>query len=52
MVYAGGMKPWWGIDHLRFGIIGAGASLISMVVVSLVITSYSIHYTKLYEPSP
>jgi len=35
MVYAGGMKPWWGIDHLRFGIIGAGASLISMVVVSL-----------------
>jgi cation/acetate symporter len=35
MVYAGGMKPWWGIDHLRFGIIGASASLISMVVVSL-----------------
>ena len=35
MVYAGGMKPWWGIDHLRFGIIGATASLVSMVVVSL-----------------
>jgi cation/acetate symporter len=31
----GGMDPWWGIDHLRFGIIGAAASLISMVVVSL-----------------
>ena len=31
----GGMDPWMGIDHLRFGIIGAGASLISMVVVSL-----------------
>ncbi|MDH4093461.1 MAG: cation acetate symporter [Betaproteobacteria bacterium] len=36
MVYAGGMKPWIGIDHLRFGIIGAGASLIAMVVVTLV----------------
>jgi len=36
MVYAGGMTPWIGIDHLRFGIIGAGASLIAMVVVSLV----------------
>jgi cation/acetate symporter len=35
MVYAGGMAPWWGIDHLRFGIIGALASLISMVVVTL-----------------
>jgi len=35
MVYAGGMKPWWGIDHLRFGIIGALASLVSMVVVTL-----------------
>jgi cation/acetate symporter len=35
MVYAGGMTPWWGIDHLRFGIIGALASLISMVVVTL-----------------
>ena len=35
MVRWGGMTPWWGIDHLRFGIIGASASLISMVVVSL-----------------
>jgi cation/acetate symporter len=31
----GGMDPWMGIDHLRFGIIGAGVSLIAMVVVSL-----------------
>jgi cation/acetate symporter len=30
------MKPWIGIDHLRFGIIGAGASLIAMVAVTLV----------------
>jgi len=35
MVRWGGMAPWWGIDHLRFGIIGAGASLIAMVAVSL-----------------
>jgi cation/acetate symporter len=35
MVYAGGMAPWWGIDHLRFGIIGALASLIAMVGVTL-----------------
>ncbi|HUS96867.1 MAG TPA: sodium:solute symporter family protein, partial [Hyphomicrobiaceae bacterium] len=35
MVYAGGMTPWYGIDHLRFGIIGMPVSLISMVVVSL-----------------
>lgn len=35
MVRWGGMDPWMGIDHLRFGIIGAGASLISMVVVTL-----------------
>jgi len=31
----GGMAPWIGIDDLRFGIIGAGASLIAMVVVTL-----------------
>lgn len=31
----GGMEPWMGIDHLRFGIIGASASLIAMIVVSL-----------------
>ena len=34
-VYAGGMAPWFEIDHLRFGIIGMPASLIAMVVVSL-----------------
>ncbi|MBO6539151.1 MAG: cation acetate symporter [Rhizobiaceae bacterium] len=33
-VYNGG-TPWMGIDHLRFGIIGMPASLIAMVVVSL-----------------
>ena len=35
MVRWGGMTPWLGIDHLRFGIIGAGASLIAMVAVTL-----------------
>jgi cation/acetate symporter len=35
MVYAAGMVPWWGIDHLRFGIIGMPVSLIAMVVVTL-----------------
>jgi cation/acetate symporter len=35
MVKWGGMTPWWGIDDLRFGIVGATASLIAMVVVSL-----------------
>jgi len=35
MVKWGGMTPWVGIDHLRFGIIGASASLISMIVVTL-----------------
>ena len=35
MVKWGGMKPWYGIDDLRFGIIGAAASLIAMVVVTL-----------------
>jgi cation/acetate symporter len=34
-VHWAGMAPWWGIDHLRFGIIGAAASLIAMVAVSL-----------------
>ncbi len=31
----GGMDPWIGIDHLRFGIIGMPVSLVLMVVVSL-----------------
>jgi cation/acetate symporter len=35
MVKWGGMKPWYGIDDLRFGIIGAAASVIAMVVVTL-----------------
>jgi cation/acetate symporter len=35
MVKWGGMVPWYGLDHLRFGIIGASASLIAMIVVSL-----------------
>ena len=35
MVKWGGMAPWIGIDDLRFGIIGAAASLIAMVVVTL-----------------
>lgn len=35
MVYTGSMAPWLGLDHLRFGIVGTAASLIAMVVVSL-----------------
>ena len=35
MVRWGGMEPWIGIDHLRFGIIGMPVSLVCMVVVSL-----------------
>ena len=35
MVRWGGMDPWIGIDHLRFGIIGMPVSLVAMVVVSL-----------------
>jgi cation/acetate symporter len=34
-VFAGGMAPWFGLDHLRFGLIGMPVSLIAMVVVSL-----------------
>jgi cation/acetate symporter len=30
-----GNTPWLGIDHLRFGLIGAPVCLVSMVVVSL-----------------
>jgi cation/acetate symporter len=33
-VYTGG-EPWYGIDGLRFGIIGMPVSLVSMVAVSL-----------------
>ena len=35
MVKWGGMRPWIGIDHLRFGIIGMPVSLIAIVAVSL-----------------
>jgi cation/acetate symporter len=35
MVYTKAMEPWIGIDHLRFGIIGASVSLVAMVAVSL-----------------
>jgi len=35
MVKWGGMKPWYGMDDLRFGIIGASVSLIAIIVVSL-----------------
>ncbi|MEX2197255.1 MAG: sodium:solute symporter family protein [Burkholderiales bacterium] len=35
MVKWGGMVPWWGMDDVRFGIIGATASVIAMVVVTL-----------------
>jgi cation/acetate symporter len=35
MVKWGGMTPWYGMDDLRFGIVGASASLIAMIVVSL-----------------
>jgi cation/acetate symporter len=33
-VYNGG-APWFGIDHIRFGMIGMPASLVAMVVVTL-----------------
>ncbi|MEM1298529.1 MAG: sodium:solute symporter family protein [Pseudomonadota bacterium] len=35
MIEAGGMEPWYGLDDLRFGMIGMPVSLIAMVVVSL-----------------
>ena len=35
MVKWGGMTPWIGIDHLRFGIIGCVVSLVAMIVVTL-----------------
>jgi cation/acetate symporter len=35
MVRWGGMDPWIGIDHLRFGMIGMPVSLVAMIVVSL-----------------
>ena len=35
MAQLGGMTPWYGIDGLRFGMIGMPVSLILMVVVSV-----------------
>jgi cation/acetate symporter len=35
MVKWGGMVPWWGMDDVRFGIVGATASLVAIVVVTL-----------------
>ncbi len=35
MVKFAGMTPWIGLDDLRFGIVGASASLVAMVVVTL-----------------
>jgi len=35
MVKFAGMAPWLGLDHLRFGIVGTCASLVAMVVVTL-----------------
>ena len=35
MVRFAGMEPWIGIDHLRFGMVGASVSLVAIVVVSL-----------------
>jgi cation/acetate symporter len=35
MVKFAGMTPWIGLDHLRFGVVGTAASLIAMVVVTL-----------------
>ncbi|MEM6624245.1 MAG: sodium:solute symporter family protein [Pseudomonadota bacterium] len=35
MIQTGSMEPWWGLDGLRFGMIGMPVSLVAMVVVSL-----------------
>ncbi len=35
MVYTKSMAEWIGLDHLRFGIVGTAASLVAMVVVTL-----------------
>ena len=31
----GGMEPWFGLDHLRFGVVGLAASFVAMVAVTL-----------------
>ena len=49
MVYAAGMAPWWGIDHIRFGIIGMPVSLICMIVVSLLTPAPSAEIQKMVD---
>ena len=49
MVYTGQMAPWWGIDHLRFGIIGMPVSLICMVVVSLLTPAPSAEVQRMVD---
>ena len=41
--------PWLGIDHLRFGIIGASVSLVAMVVVSLMTKEPSAAIQKMVD---
>ncbi|WP_025770594.1 sodium:solute symporter family protein [Thioalkalivibrio sp. HK1] len=45
----GGMEPWLGIDHLRFGIIGMPVSLVAMVVVSLMTPAPSDEIQKMVD---
>jgi len=43
------MAPWWGIDHIRFGIIGMPVSLICMIVVSLLTPAPSAEIQKMVD---
>ena len=49
MMRANGMEPIFGLDHLRFGILGMAASLISMVVVSLATPAPSEEIQKMVD---
>ncbi|MCW5688359.1 MAG: cation acetate symporter [Pseudolabrys sp.] len=44
-----GGAPWWGIDGLRFGMIGMPASLVSMVLVSLMTPAPSADIQKMVD---
>ena len=44
-----GMDPWFGIDHLRFGIIGMPVSLVAMVAVSLMTPPPSAEIQKMVD---
>ena len=50
LIYVGpkfmAQTPWLGIDHLRFGIIGASVSLVAMVVVSLMTKELIVPFKK------